>query len=83
MFENQLQKKEQFCMQNELNRMNACIQATGALHEIQDKDIQYQWLQEDFNSLQSKNSLLIKKNTLLMNENRDLKLQIYNNKILK
>jgi len=73
MLEKQLQKKEQFCMQNELNRMNACIQATASLHEIQDKDIQYQWLLDDFHSLQKHNSLLIKKNTLLMNDNRDLK----------
>ena len=78
LMENQLQKKEQFCMQNENDRMNSWLQATGAHHETQDRDIQINWLNEDIKVLESKNSLLIKKNTKLMNENLELKMYIKN-----
>jgi hypothetical protein len=76
MLENQLEKKEQFCMQNEHDRMNSSIQATGAHHEVQDRDIQIHWLNEDIVSLKDKNSKLIKDKTKLMNDNLLLKGEI-------
>lgn len=73
LLENQLQTKEQFCMQNEHDRMNSWIQSTGANFEVQDRDIQIQWLNEDIVSLKDKNSKLIKEKTKLMNDNLNLK----------
>ena len=80
LLESQLQKKEIFCMQNEHERMCISMKSYGIESELQDKDIQIYWLNDEKKEIQEKNSMLIKKNTKLMNENLDLKLNI---KILK
>lgn len=76
LLESQLQKKELFCMQQEHDRMVVCMQTYGVECELQDKDMQIHWLNEEKKELQQKNSLLIKKNTKLMNDNLALKQQI-------
>jgi len=73
LLENKLQKQEQFCMQNEHNRMKSYIESQGLDGQIAELNIQLKWKDDDLNAIQNKNSLLIKKNTLLMNQNLDLK----------
>ena len=76
LLENKLEKKEQFCMQSEHSRMTTWMDAQGLEGEIVDLNMQLKWSNDDFDALKKKTSLLIKKNTKLMNENRDLKLSI-------
>jgi hypothetical protein len=78
LLQSKMQTIEQLCMQSEHDRMNSWIQATGAQFEVEDREIQLGWKDEEINELKLKNSLLIKKNTKLMNENLELKLKLNN-----
>lgn len=78
LFQSKMQTIEQLCMQSEHDRMNSWIQATGAQFEVEDREIQLGWKDEEINELKLKNNLLIKKNTKLMNENLELKLKFNN-----
>jgi hypothetical protein len=76
LLQSKLQSIEQLCMQSEHDRMNSWIQCTGAKFEVEDRDIQLGWKDEEICELKLNNSLLIKKNTKLMNENLNMKLEL-------
>jgi hypothetical protein len=78
LLQSKIQTIEQLCMQSEHDRMNSWIQCTGAKFEVEDREIQLGWKDEEINELKLQNSLLIKKNTKLMNENLELKTTINN-----
>lgn len=82
LLENKLEKKEQFCMQNEHSRMTVLMHAQGLEGEIIDLNMQIKWNNDDLHAIQKKNSLLVNKNTKLMNENRDLKLAIASHNLI-
>lgn len=75
LLQSKLQTIEQLCMQSEHDRMNSWIQCTGAKFEVEDREIQLGWKDEEIKDLKIKNSLLIKRNTKLMNEKMELKLE--------
>lgn len=76
LFQTKIQTIEQLCMQSEHDRMNSWIQATGAQFEVEDREIQLGWKDDEINELKLKNILLIKKNTNLMNANLELKQEL-------